>query len=278
MSHNTESDPIKQQFTEFIILLRRFMDVTSDLTFYPSHKERLISLKSDLWKYWHSLSDLKNAWKDPYINEDLDFIISGFMHLYDNVKQLIKKKNLYTLNDNGLINSIQIENAHTARIFLLEKRQEIEKRIKKITLNSLQESYIARLKIIYLESHASLERYRIDYCNGVHRLYRGLSSYDIERERFRKMLSMVLTTLREDCTDYDKNIEPIYKSWNYQNVEMVKEIEWFKENFEKMTLSDFIKDEQDCHRLLREIYRSFCEFFEKRYNKKVETNALVELD
>lgn len=270
-SYITELDSTRQQYEEFIISLRRLMDIASDLTFFPSQKQRLISLKSELGRYLHSLKGLKNAWNDPTINEDLDFIVSNFRRFYDNVKRLVEKENLYKLNDRGPINSVQIENSQTACLFLLVKRQEIENRIRNISLNSLQESYIEKLEEIYKESYSYLERYRIDYCEGAGRLYRGLNSYDIEKERLFKMLPEVVATLKSNYADYEKYVDSIYKSWHYQNVEMAKEIEWFKEIFEKMTLSDLIKDGHECRCLLKELYKPFCEFFEKRYNEKVET-------
>lgn len=268
----TEEDPIRLKYKQFLISIRQLMDIACDLTFYPSHKKRLISLKSDLWKYWHTLNDLRKTWNDPFINEDFDYIIRSFKQFYNNVKRIVEKKNLYTISDNNLINSILIEDTQTARIFLMTTRNEIEKRIINISLNSLQETYIEKLKEIHRESYSSFERYRIDYCNGVGSLHRGLSSYNKGKEELSKILPLIIDTLRAEHTDCDNNGDTIYKSWQYQNTEMAEEIELFKEVFEKMTLLDFIKNGKDFLCFIKDsLYKPFCDFFEKRYNEKVET-------
>lgn len=270
----------QELYKRFLTSVNRLMESAMILHLYPSLEQRLLELRKNLCKYWQSLEKLKINLNEPSLHDKLNFIIGAYKTYYDNVSNLLEHKSLYTLDRNGQVESIIIEDDNAVNNFY-DTTKNIRDTIRlirlhysllnNITLNNItKDHFIEDLETIHQNSYETFRRYKIDYCGHIGSIYSSINTFDGNIKEHNSLLPVVLRRLKDEYSQYTCNRKPSsLRPWGDQMLPIIKGLNLAKKQTEKLTLTEFLLEGKSWREMFKFFYKAFFDFYEHVYDEKI---------
>lgn len=265
----------QELYKRFLTSVNSLMKSAMILHLYPSLEHRLLELRKNLWKYWQSLERLKLNLDEPSLHDKLNFIIGVYKTYYDNVSNLLEHKSLYTLDRNGYVESIIIEDDNAVNNFY-DTTKNIRNTIRLIRLHysslnkNTKDHFIEELETIHQNSYETFRRYKIDYCSHIGSIYSSINTFDNNIKEHNSLLPLVLRRLKDEYSQYTCNRKPSsLRTWGDQMLPIIEDLNLAKKQTEKLTLMEFLLEGKSWREMFKFIYKTFFDFYEHVYDEKL---------